>query len=520
MHRLTTLAMITAASLASSAHAQVRAFGVDNEALGGAFLEVVDEDLLVINAAGLAEYGTMFDVGAVKSASVSYHVETETPPDTFVESRFLHMGGTNTIRMQRAEHAYAVHADFEGVNAETFTLEAYVDGQLVMEQAGLGDGDVLIASDEEWSIFCWTISCRYCSQHMCDEYFWTKEEDAAMSPPRTITVLGNEIEADVLVFRPEGEGSSGPLEAIESVAHGIESFQVTAQGRGYGSQVVEFPHGHSSTGLVHIGVGDVAIDGADGGSVFEISDIGAKGLDGVEVTLPPAVTSWKADLGAIDDDGMLPDGSHVTARAMAMINGAIDQEAARLSATLVGLDIMLQAGFYGETDPALQQIEIRDDGKLVATVDATSVLALDQAWPSAASFVDTGCDGDCEESSNPICKFDFTNVVIFLLAGQLYEGNQVVFKPLDVDTPAESSVMTRVKIETTGLTQLVIEDEQVVFAGGCPADLNGDGALDILDFVTMQALFQAGDMAADLNGDGALTILDFIAFQALFLAGC
>jgi hypothetical protein len=55
---------------------------------------------------------------------------------------------------------------------------------------------------------------------------------------------------------------------------------------------------------------------------------------------------------------------------------------------------------------------------------------------------------------------------------------------------------------------------------GCVADFNGDGTLNILDFVDFQSAFQAGDASADVNGDGKLNILDFVTFQQLFVAGC
>jgi len=54
----------------------------------------------------------------------------------------------------------------------------------------------------------------------------------------------------------------------------------------------------------------------------------------------------------------------------------------------------------------------------------------------------------------------------------------------------------------------------------CDADVNGDGALNILDFVAFQNAFTSGDDVADCDGDGSLTILDFVCFQALFLQGC
>jgi hypothetical protein len=54
----------------------------------------------------------------------------------------------------------------------------------------------------------------------------------------------------------------------------------------------------------------------------------------------------------------------------------------------------------------------------------------------------------------------------------------------------------------------------------CVADANGDGTLDILDFIAFQGLWQGNDPAADCDGSGSFDILDFICFQALFQAGC
>jgi hypothetical protein len=66
-----------------------------------------------------------------------------------------------------------------------------------------------------------------------------------------------------------------------------------------------------------------------------------------------------------------------------------------------------------------------------------------------------------------------------------------------------------------------VDDWTVSIEGDdCPADCNGDGVLNILDFVCFQGVFQAGDPAADCNDDGLLNILDFVCFQGLFQAGC
>jgi hypothetical protein len=55
----------------------------------------------------------------------------------------------------------------------------------------------------------------------------------------------------------------------------------------------------------------------------------------------------------------------------------------------------------------------------------------------------------------------------------------------------------------------------------CGADFNGDGALNILDFVAFAQAFTAGELSADCDGDGVLVNpLDFVCFQRAFLAGC
>lgn len=55
---------------------------------------------------------------------------------------------------------------------------------------------------------------------------------------------------------------------------------------------------------------------------------------------------------------------------------------------------------------------------------------------------------------------------------------------------------------------------------GCAADVNGDGLLNILDFVAFQLNWQAEVSSADCNDDGEYTIADFVCFQELYQAGC
>lgn len=56
--------------------------------------------------------------------------------------------------------------------------------------------------------------------------------------------------------------------------------------------------------------------------------------------------------------------------------------------------------------------------------------------------------------------------------------------------------------------------------GACPADFNGDGVVNVFDFLAFQNAFARGDRCADMDGDGLLTIFDFIEFQNLVARGC
>ena len=64
---------------------------------------------------------------------------------------------------------------------------------------------------------------------------------------------------------------------------------------------------------------------------------------------------------------------------------------------------------------------------------------------------------------------------------------------------------------------------RINFVGGdepYDPDCNGDGLLNILDFVCFQGAFQAGDPLADCDHNGVLNILDFVCFQQAFVAAC
>jgi hypothetical protein len=58
-------------------------------------------------------------------------------------------------------------------------------------------------------------------------------------------------------------------------------------------------------------------------------------------------------------------------------------------------------------------------------------------------------------------------------------------------------------------------------AGGCYADCDMTGTLNVNDFICFQGAFAAGNMAlADCDETGTLNVNDFICFQSAFAAGC
>lgn len=54
----------------------------------------------------------------------------------------------------------------------------------------------------------------------------------------------------------------------------------------------------------------------------------------------------------------------------------------------------------------------------------------------------------------------------------------------------------------------------------CPADFDGNGVLDLFDFLAFQNAFLALDPAADFNGDGEWNLFDFLAYVNAFASGC
>jgi probable HAF family extracellular repeat protein len=54
----------------------------------------------------------------------------------------------------------------------------------------------------------------------------------------------------------------------------------------------------------------------------------------------------------------------------------------------------------------------------------------------------------------------------------------------------------------------------------CPVDFNGDGQVNIADFLAFLAAYAAADPRADFNSSGGIDVSDFLAFLSAYAAGC
>jgi hypothetical protein len=56
--------------------------------------------------------------------------------------------------------------------------------------------------------------------------------------------------------------------------------------------------------------------------------------------------------------------------------------------------------------------------------------------------------------------------------------------------------------------------------GSCAPDFNGDGQVNVSDFLAFLQAFAAGDARADFTQDGQVNVSDFLAFLQAFAQGC
>jgi hypothetical protein len=74
--------------------------------------------------------------------------------------------------------------------------------------------------------------------------------------------------------------------------------------------------------------------------------------------------------------------------------------------------------------------------------------------------------------------------------------------------------------ENVGWVNLDDAEHYVGVGRGCEADCDGNGVLNILDFVCFQRAWQNQTPIGDCDGNGQYNILDFVCYQGAFVGGC
>ena len=66
----------------------------------------------------------------------------------------------------------------------------------------------------------------------------------------------------------------------------------------------------------------------------------------------------------------------------------------------------------------------------------------------------------------------------------------------------------------------IVSEESAFRPVACPADLDGNGVLDLIDVTIFVRLFGEADAAADLDHDGVFDLIDLSLFTQAFTSGC
>lgn len=65
-------------------------------------------------------------------------------------------------------------------------------------------------------------------------------------------------------------------------------------------------------------------------------------------------------------------------------------------------------------------------------------------------------------------------------------------------------------VNETGNPMKVNASETIVFAPACPADINGDSTVDVVDLLEVVGTWGESDVPSDINGDGVVNVSDLL----------
>jgi hypothetical protein len=101
-------------------------------------------------------------------------------------------------------------------------------------------------------------------------------------------------------------------------------------------------------------------------------------------------------------------------------------------------------------------------------------------------------------------------------------GNGKLYWSDEIDGTVPEKGLWEANLDGTDATRIFASPEGwnagamtvVMSAPSCPADVNGDGAVDVLDLLAVLAAWGAAGGPEDINGDGIVDVLDLLDLLA------
>lgn len=498
VQRVTVVAALALASCVATAQ-PLTAFGLPHEPLGQAELRPTGEGLVVSNIGSSGQDGVRVGLGEAE-----FHVVTFEPPPltSLPDGAFLETTVRGVVDGEPDQFVWSIRSTARGgdsflsfdatrVRPAELRLEARLGGQTVSEVR-------TTRIDPRLEL----VVIRRLEGCIIDP-FWPMPPECwaivAFPRPTELELLGGGVvTADEVIIATVGQQAVvGTLSATEM--RGADYREITLTDEALG----QFDFEHRALGQAQMS--------ARGGQLT-VSNIGSSGQDGVRV-------SWFEETGAREgfDVEMValslrgPD-QGLTLRATGRVPGAPE-----LSLGSSSIDNGIVTAEFRDLGAQTATLIGLLDGRIVDRRDVPAggrVIVMDE-------IVVHGC---AKQPSLPIPPFPpfpcfiwrFEETLISPIVGPPYRADEVRILASDATVPFEG--LESFSMSARGIDQMILLDES--FGIDCIADCDGDGVLDIFDFLCFLNLFDQGDPAADCDGDGQLDFLDFLCYLNAFDAGC
>ena len=154
--------------------------------------------------------------------------------------------------------------------------------------------------------------------------------------------------------------------------------------------------------------------------------------------------------------------------------------------------------------------------QVIGTIDNSNIRGVTDSTVDGAAEVTTGIEFSIALNELGVGEGETGEIKLggFITGGGFdFVSNQVIGGLPGSDNLGEVTVVDFSQIAGDQFVVIPLD-------GGCPADCDGNGVLNILDFVCFQTEWQNQTPFGDCDGNGEYNILDFVCYQGAFQAGC